>query len=88
MFERLVKYYKEYSLNQLSLSVPEYVTTIEEALALEEDQAAFYYNRSKSEAIRLIEDEVITAHIETLIKVRYSHYDQYLRMKVQDLTPC
>jgi hypothetical protein len=56
-------------LNLLSLSVPEYVTTIEEALALEEDQATFYYNRSKTESIRLIEDEIITAHIETLIKV-------------------
>jgi len=51
------------------MSVPEYLVTIENALNFEEAQCMFYYERSKAKVLDVIEAEVITEHIELLIKV-------------------
>lgn len=69
LLENLKGYYKSYSLKLLSLSVPEYLTSIEESLKFEEDQCSFYYERSREEVLETIEKELISEHIDTLIKV-------------------
>jgi len=43
--------------------------TCESALAFEESQCIFYYERSKAKVLQVIEQEVITEHLEKLVKV-------------------
>jgi hypothetical protein len=58
----------------LSLSVPEFLTTIESALSFEDSQGQFYYPGSRIKFIQDLERELITTHIETLIKVIFSNF--------------
>jgi len=51
------------------LTVPEYLLTCEQALTFEETQSIFYYERSKAKVLQVIEQEIITEHLEKLIKV-------------------
>jgi len=53
----------------LTLTVPEYLMTCESALSFEESQCIFYYERSKAKVLQVIEQEVITEHLEKLVKV-------------------
>jgi len=65
----LQAYYKIKSQEWLTLTVPEYLLTCESALAFEESQSIFYYERSKPKVLQVIEQEVITEHLEKLVKV-------------------
>ena len=51
------------------MSVPEYLTTIQNALTFEEDQCQYYYEKSKEKMLATTEREMITEHLETLVKV-------------------
>eukprot|EP00330_Aristerostoma_sp_ATCC50986_P005907 CAMPEP_0114580020 /NCGR_PEP_ID=MMETSP0125-20121206/4353_1 /TAXON_ID=485358 ORGANISM="Aristerostoma sp., Strain ATCC 50986" /NCGR_SAMPLE_ID=MMETSP0125 /ASSEMBLY_ACC=CAM_ASM_000245 /LENGTH=208 /DNA_ID=CAMNT_0001771259 /DNA_START=590 /DNA_END=1216 /DNA_ORIENTATION=- len=68
LLERLKVYYKNNSISWLSMSVPEYLTTIQNALTFEEDQCQYYYEKSKEKMLATTEREMITEHLETLVK--------------------
>jgi len=68
LLDKLQAYYKVKSQEWLTLTVPEYLMTCEAALAFEESQCIFYYERSKPKVLQVIEQEIITEHLEKLVK--------------------
>lgn len=86
LLDKLKSFYKSHSLKLLSLSVPEYLTSIEESLKFEEEQCSYYYERSTDEVLEVIEKELISTHIEILIKVKILFYI-YLQNESSGLTP-
>jgi hypothetical protein len=87
LLERLKNYYKNKSQEWLAMAVPEYLVTIEGALTSEEAQCVFYYEMSKPKVLECLEHELISVHIETLIKNDSSGlYSMIDKKSFKDLT--
>ena len=69
-------YYRTRSQEWLIMTVPEFLYTCEQALTFEESQLVFYYERSKEKVFQCIEFELITEHLEKLVKVAFKYKEE------------